>query len=426
MKILDIAFKDLLRSFRSLFAIGMMFVAPLLITGLISFAFGGISAGTGKFNLPPLKIVIVNQDQPTANDLKLGQMLIDFFHDPRMPGWLQISAAGDEAAARTAIDQQQAGVAIIVPPDFSAQVTSTTGRTALKLIADPTLSTGPKIVQDILTQFIDGISGAKIALTVISDQFTARNVSFDAVKQAAVAQEYSAWFQALQQNLHHSTDPIIGVISPATSADTAVPQTDSTAMMMARIMAGMLIFFAFYTGASSAQSILTEEEEGTLARLFTTPASRSTILAGKFVGVFIIVIVQACVVMAASSIAFKINWGQPVTAALITIGLVVMAASFGLLLISQAKNARQSGVMIGTVLALTGMLGGLFTVAIPNMPDFFKALSLIMPQGWALRGWLSALDRAGPIDVLLPVIIMLVLGAIFFGLAVTFFRRRFA
>src|SRR5512135_1349989 len=102
MKILDIAFKDLLRSFRSLFAIGMMFVAPLLITGLISFAFGGISAGTGKFNLPPLKIVIANQDQPTANDLKLGQMLIDFFHDERMPGWLQISEVSDEAAARTA------------------------------------------------------------------------------------------------------------------------------------------------------------------------------------------------------------------------------------------------------------------------------------------------------------------------------------
>ena len=34
MKIIDIALKDLVRSFRSLFAIGMMFVAPLLITGL--------------------------------------------------------------------------------------------------------------------------------------------------------------------------------------------------------------------------------------------------------------------------------------------------------------------------------------------------------------------------------------------------------
>lgn len=420
MKILDIAFKDLLRSFRSLFAIGMMFVAPLLITGLISLAFGGVNVSTGRFNLPTLNIAVANLDQPSATDLKFDQLLIDAFQDERMPKWLQLTEVKDEAAARDAIDQRQAGAAIVIPADFSAQASSVNGRTSLKLISDPTLTIGPRVLQDILSQIVDGISGAKIALKVLSDS------GVTATQLAAAAQEYTNWYEALQQNLHHSTDPIISVKSPAVSADNAVPQTDSTAMMMARIMAGMLIFFAFYTGASSAQSILTEDEEGTLARLFTTPASRSTILAGKFVGVFIIVIVQACVVMAASSIAFKINWGQPFTVALITIGLVVMAASFGLLLISQAKNARQSGVMIGTVLALTGMLGGLFTVAVPNMPDFFKVLSLIMPQGWALRGWLSALDRAGPIDVLLPMIIMLVLGAIFFGLAVTFFRKRFA
>ena len=421
MKILDIAFKDLLRSFRSLFAIGMMFVAPLLITGLIYAAFGGMSAGTGQFNLPTLKILIVNQDQPASNDLNLGQMLIDFFHDPRMPSWLEVNTANDETTARAAIDQQQAGVALIVPADFSAQATSATGHTSLKMISDPTLTIGPRIVQDILNQFIDGISGAKIALQVLSDGTT-----LTASQQAIIAQEYSTWFQDLQQNLHHGTDPIIAVRSPAASAANTAPQPDSTATLMARIMAGMLIFFAFYTAASAAQSILTEDEEGTLARLFTTPTSRATILGGKFVGVFSMVIVQACVVMAASSIAFKINWGQPLTVALITIGLVVIATGFGLLLISFAKTARQSGVMIGTVLALTGMLGGLFTVALPNMPDFFKALSLIMPQGWALRGWLLALDQSGPIDVLLPTIVMLILGAIFFWLAVSVFRKRFA
>jgi len=35
MKILDIAFKDMIHSFRSVFAVGMMVVAPLMLTGLI-------------------------------------------------------------------------------------------------------------------------------------------------------------------------------------------------------------------------------------------------------------------------------------------------------------------------------------------------------------------------------------------------------
>ncbi len=426
MKIIDIAFKDLLRSFRSLFAIGMMFVAPLFITGLISFAFSGLNAGTGRFNLPPLKILIVNQDQPQSANLNMGQYLIDFFHDPRMPAWLQTELVGDEATARAAIDQQKAGVAVIVPPDFSKQVASSDGRTALKIITDPTLSIGPKIVQDILNQFIDGISGAKIALTVLGDQFKANNVTFDAAKQAAIAQEYSTWFQTLQQNLHHSTEPVVAIQAPIASTNNAASNNNSTSTLMARIMAGMLIFFAFYTGATASQSILTEDEEGTLARLFTTPTSRATILAGKFVGVFTIVVVQAIVVMAASSIAFKINWGQPLTLALLTVGLVVIATGFGLFLLSFVKSARQGGVVFGGVLSVTAMLGGLFTVAIPNMPSIFKTLGLFMPQGWPLRGWLLALDNAGPVEVLLPLSVMLISGAIFFALAVVIFRKRFA
>lgn len=426
MKIFDIAFKDLLRSFRSLFAIGMMFVAPLLITGLIYFAFGGLSAGTGKFNLPPLKILVVNLDQPQSADLNLGQTLIDFLHDPRMPAWLEISTTNTEAAARAAIDQQQAGVALIVPTDFSTQITSATGRTSLKLISDPTLTIGPRIAQDILTQFIDGISGAKIALQVVNTQLRANGKTLDATTQAAIAQEYSTWFQTLQQNLHHSTEPIVAVQSPTVNAADAAPTTGTTSNLMARIMAGMLIFFAFFGAASSAQSILTEDEEGTLARLFTTPTSRTTILLGKFVGVFIIVSVQAIVLLLASSIAFRITWGQPLSVLLVTIGLVVIATGFGLLIMSLIKTARQSGPVLGGAMTVTGMLGGLFTVAVPTMPDSFNTLTLFIPQGWALRGWLATIDNANPADILLPVSVMLVLGLGFFAIGVTIFRKRFA
>ena len=42
MKILDIALKDLMRSMRNFFLVGMTFAAPLLFTGLIYFAFGSL------------------------------------------------------------------------------------------------------------------------------------------------------------------------------------------------------------------------------------------------------------------------------------------------------------------------------------------------------------------------------------------------
>ena len=59
MKILDIALKDLTRSFRSAFAIGMMVVAPLMLTGLIYFAFGGMSSG--DVSMTAIKVGVVKR-----------------------------------------------------------------------------------------------------------------------------------------------------------------------------------------------------------------------------------------------------------------------------------------------------------------------------------------------------------------------------
>jgi len=51
MKMMDVALKDLKRVFRSVFALIMMFGAPLLITGLLYFAFGRMATGDDSFNL---------------------------------------------------------------------------------------------------------------------------------------------------------------------------------------------------------------------------------------------------------------------------------------------------------------------------------------------------------------------------------------
>ena len=62
MKALDIALKDMLRSFRSFFAIVFMFVVPLLVTGMFYFMFGNI-AGNGGFSLPKTRVIIANLDE---------------------------------------------------------------------------------------------------------------------------------------------------------------------------------------------------------------------------------------------------------------------------------------------------------------------------------------------------------------------------
>ncbi|NMC80390.1 MAG: hypothetical protein GYA59_13605, partial [Chloroflexi bacterium] len=120
MKIIDIALKDLTRSFRSTFAIGMMVVAPLMLTGLIYFAFGGPSGGDTK--LPEVKAGVVNLDTLPDNaplQASLGEAIHSIFFDDSVKSWLTARDYANEASALAAIDRQEIGVAIIIPENFT-------------------------------------------------------------------------------------------------------------------------------------------------------------------------------------------------------------------------------------------------------------------------------------------------------------------
>jgi ABC-2 type transport system permease protein len=196
--------------------------------------------------------------------------------------------------------------------------------------------------------------------------------------------------------------------------------------MIGRIMAGMMIFFAFFMGALSAESIIREDEEGTLERLFTTPTSQAAILGGKFTAVVLTLVIQIVILLAAARLIFGISWGKPLPVALITLGLIVSAAGFGVFLMSCVKTTRQTGPIMGGVLTVTGLLGGLFISGVPNLPEAFDTVRLSMPQGWALNAWELSLNGAGVGQVLVPVAVLLGLGALFFGIGVILFRKRFA
>ncbi len=420
MKILVIALNDLRRSVRSLFAVGMMLVVPLMITGLIYVAFSSIFAKEGSApSLPVTKVAVANLDEP-AGGQRFGQLLVDFLKDEQLADLVAVTEKTDEASARAAVDAQEAGVAVIIPAGFSAAVMEPEGHATVRLIQDPTLTLGPEIVRDLLSQYVDGLSGAKITVQVAGAQLAARGASADAATLAAAAQEYGSWIVAASQSAVR-----LEVRAPA-AAGKAAAAPDVLADMMGKTMAGMLVFFTFFTAANGAMSIIREDEEGTLARQFTTPTPRTVVLGGKFLGVFVLVGAQAVVLMVASALIFRINWGQPATIGLLTLAQVAVTSGLGVCIMAFVKNTRQAGPVLGGVLTGMGMAGGLFTSTIPNMPAAFDTFTLFMPQGWAMRGWKLALAGSGVAEVLLPAVIMLALGAVFFAIGALIFRKRFA
>jgi ABC-2 type transport system permease protein len=423
MKVLDIALKDMLRSLRSGFAVVMMFVAPLLITGILYFAFGGLWGDGGGFELPVTRVQVVNLDQPGPQlSFSFGQMLVGFLQDERLAELLQVTEATDEADARAAVDNQDAGVAVIIPPEFTTAALEPTGSAEVTLYQDPTLTLGPGIVRGIVSQFVDGFAGAKIASGVVADQLGQRGAAIDASLVQDVTMQYAAWAEALGQSWGEEAHPALDIQPPPSKTEAA--SQEST--IFGAVMAGMVIFFTFFTGAFTAETIIREDEGGTLARLFTTPTSRAAILGGKFAAVFITLVVQVIVLMLASAVIFRIRWGQPLAVASVALGLVVAAAGLGVFIMSFLKSTRQSGPVVGAVLTLSGMVGGLFTTGFQNLPATYENINLLTPHGWALRGWKLVLAGGGVGDVLLPTLVTLGMGIVFFVVGALVFRRRFA
>jgi ABC-2 type transport system permease protein len=415
MNVLDVALKDLKRVFRSAFSLIMMFGAPLLISSLLYFAFGGL--GEDSFNLARTRVVLANLDQadPSSSPFKAGEMLTQFLQDESLAEILEITVASDETSARSAVDDQQADVALIIPANFTQAAMTSDQKADVVLYQDPTLTIGPGIVKDLVNHFMDGYSGAKIAAQVTDSALQENGGQSDPTLSEQAARQYAAYLESSD----HAGG--LNLVSPSGAAE----QKESGFTMMGPVMAGMLIFFVFFMGANGAQSIIHEHEEGTLARLFTTPTSALRILAGKFVGVFITLVIQTIVLLVASAFLFRISWGKPLSVSLATLGLIVAATGFGVMLMSFIKSTRQTGPVLGGALTITGMLGGLFSTGMPDLPQAMNKVALIMPQGWAMHAWKLSLAGSDVSTILLPTLVLIMLGIVFFVIGLTMFRRRF-
>ena len=434
MKAFDIAWKDLTRSFRSAFAVIFMFGVPLLVTGMFYFMFGNISQ-SGGFNLPRTKVMIANMDAggpkfqinpkhiPGGHKARtMGDLIVSILQSDEMADLIQVTFAKDSQAARAAVDSQKAQVAIIIPSDFSKQFADIRhGKAVIEFYQDPTLTIGPAIMRSILNRFLDSMGGVSIAVNLFMNEANPSDYRLT----GQVVQTYLNTSLALSDNLEGE---LLAVSAPAGAKKNADEESQNVLLsIISPIMGGMMVFYAFFTGTSTAQSILKEEEERTLPRLFTTPTPQATILTGKLLSVFMTVCVQVIVLLIAARLIFGIRWGQLFPISLTALGIIFSASSFGIFVNSFLKNTKQAGVVFGGVLTVTGMVGmiRIFAGNASGSDRLIDTVSLFVPQGWAIRGLMQSMNGEPVSLVLVTSLVLLAWSAAFFTIGVLRFNRRY-
>jgi len=167
-----------------------------------------------------------------------------------------------------------------------------------------------------------------------------------------------------------------------------------------------------------AGPLVEERTRGILRRVGMLPVRRSQLLAGRLLASFLIGLLQFAV-MLAFGMALGVDFGAAPWLALVVAAAYVLAvAALGLALAAVARTPSQATALATVAwLVLVPLGGGWWPLLL--VPDWMQTLGRLSPVAWCLEA-LDALVfyRGAWADLWLPVGVLLLFAAAFFGVAV--------
>ena len=423
LKVLNIAFKDLLLAFRDPAALVMMLLTPFALTLAVGFAFGGIGGSSSSSGgLADIPVVIVNQDPG-----QFGKALVELFQSPDLANLVKPSIVSDPQTAHRMVDEDQAAAAVIIPPNFSEAILPAalmqggfsgmqniqTQKAVVEVYGNPTRTISASVVQSIVDRYLGRVTAAQAGVETTFIQL---------LRSGYLNQNFS---QAQGEQIGRQTGEDVGQaeligINPQSVAVKQKP-TVTTLDYMAPSMA---IIFLMFTVAAGGRSILAERDAGTLPRLLTTPSRVAQVLGGKALGIFLTGLAQMSILLLAGVALLHLNWGPPLLVIALVVALVAGATGWGLVIAAFSRSPSQANA-IGTALTL------IFSAAAGNfaprmdLPTWLQQVTLATPNGLGLEGFLKLL-AGGSLPELSPYLLGLAaMAGILFVLSAALFRRQY-
>jgi ABC-2 type transport system permease protein len=419
VRALIIAWKDIRHTYRNIAGLAMMLVAPLLLAFVLGMAFGS----GDNFSIAVVKTVVVDQDEGAGvGTPAAGATLTEVLTDPEMADLLDVVQVESPAEAKALVDGGDAAVAVIIPPGLTAALMRTgtgdsSGSTAeVQIYKDPTLTVGPAVVTAVVQSVTQSLNGSRAAAAASAQLGMSLGLT-DTTQLTDLATRTAKAFAAAAQGE-----------APVTLAGRA-PQVPGVEIqerpnVASQVLVGMMLFFMLFGASTPARTILEEHREGTLSRLFTTPTPRSVILGGKYIAVFLVVLIQAVVLVVAGWLLLGADWGEPGPVIVLILCSSLVAASLGLVTVSFAKTPAQAGAVSSAIFVFLALISGNFT-GTANI-GALSTVRRISPLGWLMEAWTDVLFGGSWGAIAQPALVILGFTVALFGIATFFFRRRYA
>jgi ABC-2 type transport system permease protein len=402
-----IAWKDLKIQFRDAGAVILLFLVPMVVITIASFALGGLfEEGASAIKVPFVDADRSETSREVAAELEKVEGLILESKIKEREGDRPMT----EEHARGLIEDAHRSVAIVIPPGFGQKMKAG-GQTAFIVLQNPAERMNTTIVRGVLEAYATRLSANAVVLRVAGEDVLA------ATRGLISPEEIVRRTVNLSDRLWKDPPVLVNVTNVLQVAGRGVDPFKQN-------VPGYAVMFALFTMLSGGGAFLREKEMGTFRRLLMAPISRSGILFGKLLPTFITVLLQMSVFFAFGHLVFGMDLGQsPAGLAMMAVAVAMAATSLSILMAAFVKTEAQlSGASLLVVLAMSSLGGSWWPLEI--VPDFMRTLAHIVTiNAWAMDGFKDVIWYGrGVSDILPEAGVLLLISSLAFGVGLTRFR----
>ncbi len=403
MKLIDIIKKDLRVVLRDRVALMFIFLMPIVLITILSFALGGVFTSDGM-SIGHLNIAVVDnttedETQQTAKQIAGDGASLDMNHmslysmldSDEVSEFLSYTVM-DEAVANEMLQNGGIDAVVTIPQGFNAGLLNMmTGLGGDDLQIDVlgaqnrTMESG--IVASIVRAYTDTFSTLTADMDILKQ--TAMS-SGGMIEQTMSKLDFESFMQSLSQQ------PEININMEGIAARKVLSSFSYYSI-------AITCMFVLYAAGQGSTFLLTESQEKTLLRLTAAGVSTKKLLLGKSVAVFFLCIIQLIVLLGFSTLAFGIEWGNPLVFVLISICVAISITGLGVLLmvlVYRAGNPSVGSVFQSVLAQVLALFGGSF-LPLSVLPAFFSTVALFTPNGLAIMAYTGNVTGA-PLTEILP------------------------
>ncbi len=370
-RLISIVRKEFIQLFRDRRMLALILVIPLVQLFLLGYA--------SNTDLRDVPMAVFDQSHTAA-----ARALLDAY---RVTDYFKVAyEVGSNTELRTLIENGQATLGLIIPPDYATQLN--TGQAQVALIVDGSDASKAGTVLSV-SQLIAQNHATRIFATRLARS------GIDLALQLPVDLRTTVWYNPDMVSAYFMIPGVIGMILYA------------------------------ITAILTATAVVRERERGTIEQLIVTPIRPWELVVGKIVPYVILGLFDAFEVIAVGHWWF----GVPVRGSLLLIaGVSTLFLFSGLgigLFASTIANTQQEAMLTVFMTLLPAIFLAGFFFPLDNMPMVLQAVSYVIPLRYFLKIIrVLLLKGVGLESIQGDVLALVIFGVVIMGAAALRFRKR--